>query len=80
MRKSSAVTAIQQSGFELVPKRKTRGKLATERDLAKLTWTPWKPEEDGKLQPSDLLADHGVGMCAQRQGRQVSGRPRHAEN
>jgi hypothetical protein len=58
MTKHSAVLAVKRSGFELVPKRKTRGKLATERDFAKIDWKPWKPAKHvkrGELIPSNAV-------------------------
>jgi hypothetical protein len=45
---------VRHSGFELVAKRPRKGKLATEADIAKLDWKPWKQPRDGKLIPSDL--------------------------
>lgn len=55
MKKRSAVSRVKKSGFDLVPTReaKGKGKLASERDLAKLKWEPWVAEEEGVLQPSD---------------------------
>mgnify|MGYP003395750613 FL=1 len=61
MRKLSAVSAVKLSGFELVRKQPRNGKLASERGLAKLDWTPWVAEEEGRLQPSDTaLMNCGV--------------------
>lgn len=63
-RKRSAVSSVKQSGFELVPKRKPAGKLATVEDLAKVDFKPWKREKGmkkGELIPSDRqLVDCGV--------------------
>ena len=53
MTKRRAVSQVKQSGYEVVPLRPSRGKLATNRDYAKLTWEPWKAEKDGEFQPSD---------------------------
>jgi hypothetical protein len=41
----SAVSSIRRSGYELVPRRKRRGKLATYRDIAKMDFRPWTPEK-----------------------------------
>jgi hypothetical protein len=38
----SAVSKVQMSGLQLVRKRKSRGRRATMRDLAKLNWEPWE--------------------------------------
>jgi hypothetical protein len=53
---NSAVKSVRCSGLELVPRRKRTGKLATERDFAKLDWKPWKHPPD--LSPSELLPSH----------------------
>jgi hypothetical protein len=58
MKKHSAVSAVKRSGFELVTTKesgKGNGKLATERDFAKIDWKPWKREKGmkrGGLLPS----------------------------
>jgi hypothetical protein len=63
-RPRSAVSSVVSSGFELVPKRKSRGKLATERDFAKVDFKPWT--RDKGMGPTELipkdqqLADCGV--------------------
>jgi hypothetical protein len=49
----SALQSIRRSGLELVPRRRRAGKLATERDFAKLDWKPWKHPPD--LSPSEPL-------------------------
>jgi hypothetical protein len=54
----SAISKIQRSGFELVKRRKTRGKLATMRDYAKADFKPLKPDKDmkpGELIPADKI-------------------------
>jgi hypothetical protein len=53
----SAVSKVKQSGFELVPKRKPRGNLATERDYAKIDWKPWKREKG--MKKGELLPNAG---------------------
>jgi hypothetical protein len=52
----SAVQSVRRSGLELVPRRKRTGKLATERDFAKLDWKPWKhlrPSESPSISRDD---------------------------
>ena len=54
--------SVVQSGFELVPKRKARGKIATERDFAKADWEPWK-RADG-MGPTELIPkDASLERC-----------------
>ncbi len=63
--KSSAVSRVQKSGFDLVPSRKRRGKSAKLRDFAKIDWKPWRRTLDMKpteLMPSREMTDHiGIG-------------------
>jgi hypothetical protein len=46
----SAIESVVRSDWELVPRRKRKGKLASARDLAKLDWQPW--EHHPKAPPS----------------------------
>jgi len=48
----SAISRVPRSGLELVPKRKPRGKLATQHDYAKIDWKPWK-RNGNELIPSN---------------------------
>jgi hypothetical protein len=63
-RPKSAVSKVLKSGFDLVPTRKPRGKLATMSGLAKFDFKPWKREpnmEEGELVPSnEMLTRLGV--------------------
>lgn len=60
----SAVAAVKQSGLELVPKSRSRGKRASLRDFAKFDFKPWTRDEGmgpTELIPKDQqLADCGV--------------------
>ncbi|MGO8842967.1 MAG: hypothetical protein ACLQF1_18075 [Methyloceanibacter sp.] len=57
----SAISEVERTGYELVKCRKTKGKLATMRDYARVDFKPWKGNEDGKLIPSDeTLLNCGV--------------------
>jgi hypothetical protein len=55
----SAVASVPKLGYELVRKRKSRGKPATMRDYAKLDFEPWsrpEPESAGQtLPPTDEM-------------------------
>jgi hypothetical protein len=64
----SAIARAHNSGLELVPQRKRKGKRATIRDYAKIDFNPWPREKNGKLAPS--------AEAMQRFG--VSGRIAHA--
>jgi hypothetical protein len=58
MDKRSAVSKVKMSGFDFVPTpAQKRGKLASERDLAKMEWEPWIAEGEG-LQPSNAALMH----------------------
>ncbi len=60
MTKHSAVAAVKKSGFKLVPTKesgKGKGKLATERDYAKIDWKPWKREKG--MRKGELLPNAG---------------------
>jgi hypothetical protein len=63
-RKPSAVTRVKKCGLELVPTRKTRGKLGTMRDYAKIDFKPWTRDpglKKGEMIPShEAISDHGV--------------------
>jgi hypothetical protein len=62
--KPSAVSQVQKCGLDLVPTRKSRGKLATMRDYAKIDFKPWKREpgmREGEMIPShEVISNHGV--------------------
>jgi hypothetical protein len=60
MTKHSAVAAVKKSGFELVQTKesgKGKGKLATERDYAKIDWKPWKRVKG--MKKTELLPNAG---------------------
>ena len=55
------ISTIQDSGYELVAKRKERAKLATASDYRNLDWEPWKRSpslEPGQLLPTRTDWDH----------------------
>jgi hypothetical protein len=60
----SAITRVVKSGLELVPTKKTRGKLATMSDYAKAEFKPWKREpgmgKDELLPSDEALTSFGV--------------------
>jgi hypothetical protein len=60
----SAVSAVvHNSGFDLVPKRKPRGKLATWRGIAKVDFKPWTRTPD--MQPTELIPSNAtLQSCA----------------
>lgn len=49
--RKSAVQTAYRSGFELVPKRNGKVKLASEADYAKIEFKAWTKEEGEKLVP-----------------------------
>jgi hypothetical protein len=62
--KLSATSKVKKSGLDLVPTRKSRGKLATMRDYAKIDFKPWKRDpgmREGEMIPShEVISNHGV--------------------
>jgi hypothetical protein len=62
--KKSAVESVEKIGYDLVKTRPAKGKLATVRDYAKVTWEPWTREKGmaaGELIPSnERLLEFGV--------------------
>jgi hypothetical protein len=53
-----------ESGYDLTPKKKQTGKLASVQDYAKVDWKPWKRSPDmqpGELFPPDkIMRDMGI--------------------
>lgn len=62
----SDVSDIKLSGYELIRRRKPRGKLATIRDYAKIKWRPWKPDEmlfsDERMRDLEVAARMAYGI------------------
>lgn len=56
--KKSAVSESYSSGLELVPKKPTRGKVASMRDYAKIKFEPWTKEEGEALVPGREVMDN----------------------
>jgi hypothetical protein len=60
--RKSAMQSVQRCGYDLVPHRKSRGKPATWRDIAKLDFTPLTRTAD--MKPNELIpADATLQSC-----------------